>query len=107
MRGNELAGDPNSKAIRVGQVPWLQSVLHLHGYTPQKLFMITKVRFVFATRQYEGIYQDLPAEVFRRFVEEYLESPVHVCLCVGCSFTDPYMNRLLQRAIQKWPARYQ
>lgn len=106
MRGEELAGDPNPMAIRLGQVPCLQSVLHLHGYTPRKLFLITHVRFVFAASQYKDTYHGQKAEVFRRFVEEHLQNPVHICLYIGCSFTDKYMNQLLQEAFEKWPGRY-
>ncbi|KAM0723322.1 hypothetical protein Q7P37_001524 [Cladosporium fusiforme] len=106
MRGDQLAGDPNPMAIQLGQVPWLQSVLHLHGYTPRKLYKITNVRFVFAACQYRDTYQQQTAEVFRKFVEEYLENPVHICLYIGCSFTDVYMNQLLEKAFQKWPGRY-
>jgi len=107
MRGDQLAGDPNRSALRLGQgVPWIQQVLHLHGYTPDRLFKITHVRFVFAASQYRDTYHQPSSAIFRKFVEEYLENPVHVALYIGCSFTDEYMNRLLRMAFEKWPGRY-
>lgn len=106
MRGNQLMGDPNSLALRLGQVSWIQSVLHLHGYTPPRLFNITHVRFVFAASQYKDTYHQPSSAIFRKVLEEYLENPVHIALYIGCSFTDEYMNRLLRMAFEKWPRRY-
>ncbi|RKK85898.1 hypothetical protein BFJ68_g17207 [Fusarium oxysporum] len=107
MRGADMAGDPNGLARSLGQeFMGTQQVLHLHGYTPPRLFLITNVRFVFATSQYTETYaQERPA-IFRKFVEEYLENPIHVSLYVGCSFDDPDMNGLLERAIDLSPGGY-
>ncbi|KAK4247560.1 hypothetical protein C7999DRAFT_14384 [Corynascus novoguineensis] len=107
MRGEELAGDPNTFALRQGQeCQWTQSVLHLHGYTPPRLFLITNVRFVFATSQYTETYSQERPAIFRKVMNEYLEDPIHVALYVGCSFADQNMNGLLETAIQRAPGRY-
>lgn len=106
MRGNELMGNPKRFALPLGQVSWIQSVLHLHGYTPEKLFNITQVRFVFAASQYQDIYDQPSSAIFKKVVEEYLENPVHVALYIGCSFTDKYMNRKLREAFERLPGRY-
>jgi hypothetical protein len=107
MRGRELAGDPNNFALQQGQrCQWIQDVLHLHGYTPPRFFRITNVRFVFATSQYAATYDQEESAIFRKVLNEYLENPIHVALYVGCSFADNYMNRLLERAIQRSPGRY-
>jgi len=107
MRGNEMAIDPDKRAINLGRGhPLIQKVLHLHGYTPQRLFMITLVRFIFATQQYIDAYDQEPLPIFDEFVRDYLENPAHVVLYVGCSFIDQYMNLLLKRAISQSPGRF-
>jgi hypothetical protein len=112
MDGDQLVIALNRPALRLAEgvqkIPseWTQSVLHLHGYTPDRLHLITHMRFVFATSQYRATYHQPSSAIFRKVVEEYLENPVHVALYIGCSFTDEYMNRLLRMAFEKWPGRY-
>lgn len=106
MKGDRMMGDPDRLAEELGQLPWIQPVYHLHGYTPKKPFLITHVRFVFAASQYRDTYHQPSSEIFRKVVEEYLENPVHVALYIGCSFTDLYMNQLLREAIERYPWRY-
>ena len=107
MRGNEIVIDPDERAINLGQGnPRIQKVLHLHGYIPQRQFMITLVRFVFAASQYTDAYDQEPLPIFHEFVSNYLENPVHVGLYVGCSFIDQYMNLLLEKAILRSPGRF-
>lgn len=108
MRGNEMAIDPDTLAERLGQsCPQTRNVLHLHGYTPRRMFDISLVRYVFATPQYTEAYgQESELPIFDKFISEHLENPIHVALYVGCSFIDPYMNLLLERAISRSPGRY-
>jgi hypothetical protein len=107
MRGTELAGDPNSLARELRQgCPWIQDVLHLHGYTPPRLFRITDTRFVFATPQFTEAYGQDRLVILDKVTNEYLENPIHVALYVGCSFDDPCMNDLLEKAFLRCPGRY-
>jgi hypothetical protein len=55
MDGDQLMGDPDSLVLELGQVPWIQSVHDLHGYTPKKLFEITQLRFIFAASSTETL----------------------------------------------------
>ncbi|HJQ70577.1 MAG TPA: SIR2 family protein [Blastocatellia bacterium] len=106
MRGAEMAGDPNERALKAGQRSLHQGIYHLHGYTPRRLFLITEVRFVFSTSQYEATYgssrHGIVGEVFSR----WLANPVHHALYVGCSFQDESMNALLRDASNVLPGRY-
>ncbi|KAL3483954.1 hypothetical protein BJX62DRAFT_248887 [Aspergillus germanicus] len=103
MRGEEIAGDPNCFARPGGlYLP----VYHPHGYTPRKPFLITKVPYVFATSGYQSQYGQSVSKVLELFKSDYLENPVHVSLYVGCSFSDRYMNQLLEEAFETWPGRY-
>ncbi|KAE8421645.1 hypothetical protein BDV36DRAFT_247219 [Aspergillus pseudocaelatus] len=106
MRGDEIAGDPNRFAISVGPGGLYLPVYHPHGYTPRRPFLITTVPYVFATSGYQSQYGQSVSKVLERFKSDYLENPVHVTLYVGCSFSDRYMNQLLQDAFERWPGRY-
>jgi hypothetical protein len=106
MRGDEIAGDPNQFARSVGPGGLYLPVYHPHGYTPNRLFLITTVPYVFATSGYQSQYGQSVSKVLESFKSSYLENPVHVTLYVGCSFSDSYMNQMLQDAFQRWPGRY-
>jgi hypothetical protein len=106
MRGDEIAGDPNEKARAGGQAGLHQHIYHLHGYTPRKLFLITSVRFVFSTSQYEQTYGGSQIGIIGEVFARWLANPVHHALYVGCSFEDEAMNDLLRDAARALPGRY-
>jgi hypothetical protein len=103
MKGDELRGDPDELA-RKSQ--WHQTIYHLHGYTPRRLFLITNVRFVFSTSQYLTIYQGPRSRILEIVYRGFLANPVHIALYIGCSFTDEAMNGLLRDAFAEYPGRY-
>jgi len=102
MRGGEIAGDPDELA-RAGS--WHQPIFHLHGYTPRRLFLITKVEFVFSTAQYSSAYDGGRRAIIDKVLHEYLANPVHIALYTGCSFSDEAMNDLLRDAATRYPGR--
>jgi hypothetical protein len=104
MRGDVKAGDPNALAQKAGQDGLLQSIYHLHGYTPRRLFLITKVAFVFSTSQYANVYASRRA-LLDEVLTRYLANPVHYALYIGCSFGDEAMNDLLRQAAVSLPGR--
>ena len=106
MRGNDVAGDPNELAQKQGQEGLYQRVFHLHGYTPRRLFLITKVGFVFSTSQYEKIYEPGQRTIIDEAFSYCLANPVHHALYVGCSFQDEAMNNLLAKAAKALPGRF-
>jgi hypothetical protein len=106
MRGDEIVGDPNELAQEQGQDRLYQRIFHLHGYTPRRLFLITKVGFVFSTSQYERIYALDQQTIINQAFEYSLANPVHHALYVGCSFEDEAMNDLLAQAADKLPGRF-
>ncbi|MCP4675447.1 MAG: SIR2 family protein [Deltaproteobacteria bacterium] len=106
MRGDEIAGDPNSLAIQQGQEGLYQRIYHLHGYIPRKPFDITKVKFVFSTSQYQKNYGPEQPTILNMVLAGWLANPVHICFYVGCSFEDEAMNDLLRKAASKLPGRY-
>ncbi len=106
MRGDELAGDPNEAAQREGQDGTYQSIYHLHGYTPRRLFRLTHVRFVFATSEYADTYEGRQVPIFVSINQRVLSQPVIVALYVGCSFDDERMNELLENASGQYPGRF-
>ncbi|GLA03033.1 hypothetical protein AnigIFM60653_002629 [Aspergillus niger] len=106
MRGDKIAGDPNRFARSAGPGGLYLPVYHPHGYTPNRPFLITTVPYVFATSGYQSQYGQSVSKVLERFKSDYLENPVHVALYIGCSFSDRYMNQLLQDAFEMWPGRY-
>lgn len=106
MRGDEIAGDPNTLAREQGQQALHQGIYHLHGYTPRRPFLITHVRFVFSTSQYERTYGGSRAGIVGEVFARWLANPVHHALYVGCSFADEEMNRLLRDAAKALPGRY-
>ncbi|MFT3954465.1 MAG: SIR2 family protein [Piscinibacter sp.] len=85
---------------------WHVPVLHLHGYTPRRLFRITDTHFVFSTSQYAQAYGGERLPMLDQVVDRVLANPVHVALYIGCSFADEAMNGLLARAFARWPGRY-
>ncbi len=103
MKGDELRGDPDGLAQKS---QWHQSIYHLHGYTPRRLFMITNVRFVFSTSQYLTIYNGKRSEILTTVYDGFLANPVHIALYIGCSFEDDAMNGLLREAFTAYPGRY-
>ncbi len=103
MRGGEIVGDPDELARKSD---WHQPILHLHGYTPRRLFLITDVEFVFSTSQYFKVYEGQRSGIIDRALNQYLANPVHVSLYVGCSFSDEAMNDLLREAAQRYPGRF-
>ena len=106
MRGNEIAGDPNELAQKQGQNGLFQRILHLHGYTPRRFFLITKVGFVFSTSQYAKIYKPDQQTIIDQAFSYSLANPVHHALYVGCSFQDEAMNNLLAQAATTLPGRF-
>jgi hypothetical protein len=106
MRGDQVAGDPNELAIQRGQNGLYQPIYHLHGYTPRKPFLITHVRFIFSTSQYEETYGGSHVGIIGEVFDRWLANPVHYSLYVGCSFQDERMNGLLRDAARTWPGRY-
>jgi len=106
MRGTEVAGDPNELARKQGQQALHHRILHLHGYTPRKFFLITTVRFVFSTSQYEATYGGARVGIIGDAFDQCLANPVHHALYVGCSFQDGAMNDLLREAANALPGRY-
>lgn len=105
MREDGIAGDPNHLAERAGQQGVYQKIFHPHGYTPRRLFKITKVKFVLAASQFEAPYLHTN-EVINHIYENYLANPVHYVLYIGCSFEDPAMNDLLRDAWRRCPGRW-
>jgi hypothetical protein len=105
MRGDEIAGDPNERARRAGQGSLHQGVWHLHGYTPRRPFLITKVQFVFSTAQYLQHYATRRNGIIDHALKQWLAQPVHHALYVGCSFQDEAMNGLLREATERLPGR--
>lgn len=104
MKGERLRGDPDEVAR---QETWHQAIFHVHGYTPRRFFMITHIPFVFSMSQYLKTYDEGPRpEVLQTVLRGFLANPVHVALCVGCSFADDAMNGLLQDAFAHYPGRY-
>lgn len=103
MRGDELRGDPDELAKKS---TWHQPIVHLHGYTPRRFFLITQVRFVFSTSQYLTIYKGPRSKVLETVYKGFLANPVHIALYVGCSFADEAMNSLLRDAFLEYPGRY-
>lgn len=103
MLGGELASDPDELARKS---EWHQRVVHLHGYTPRRPFLITHVPFVFSTSQYLTTYRGPRSRVLKAVFDGYLANPVHVALYIGCSFADEAMNQLLHDAFQQFPGRY-
>lgn len=103
MKGDELKGDPDELA-RNSQ--WYQSVFHLHGYTPQHLFLITNIHYVFSTSQYLTTYKGPQSTIFDVVFRSILANPVHIALYIGCSFADEAMNGLLRAAFSEYPGRY-
>lgn len=106
MRGEEIAGDPNTLARDQGPQAVHQSIYHLHGFSPRRPFLITKVRFVFSTSQYERTYGGSRAGIVGEVFVRWLANPVHHALYVGCSFLDAEMNQLLRDAAKALPGRY-
>lgn len=106
MRGDEIAGDPNELAREQGQDGLYQRIFHLHGYTPRRLFSITKDDFVFSTSQYAQIYAPNQQTIISQAFEYSLANPVHHALYVGCSFQDEVMNNLLAQAANMLPGRF-
>lgn len=106
MRGNEIAGDPNNRARALGPEGLHQRIYHLHGYTPRKLFLITHVKYVFSTSQYEKTYGCSHAGIIGEVFDNWLANPVHHSVYVGCSFQDEAMNALLRDAATVLPGRY-
>lgn len=106
MRGDEIAGDPNDLAKAQGQNGLYQRILHLHGYTPKRPFLITFVGFVFSTSQYEKMYAAGQPTIINQAFSYCLANPVHHALYVGCSFQDEAMNNLLAKAAQSLPGRF-
>ena len=106
MRGDQMAGDPNELARERGPHGLHQPIYHLHGYTPRRLFLITRVQFVFATAQYTTAYGGSPAGIVREVFARCLANPVRHALYVGCSFDDEAMNELLRQAALALPGRY-
>lgn len=102
MRAGQIVGDPDELAQ---ESDWSQPVLHLHGYTPRRLFRITDVEFVFSTAQYLRTYSDKPQAIIDAALDQFLANPVHYALYVGCSFNDEEMNGLLREATQRYPGR--
>jgi hypothetical protein len=105
MRGDNMAGDPNTFAEKTGPEERHQDIYHLHGYTPRRLFKITQVAFVFSASQFEELYPK-GNELIDRVLDDYLMNPIHHALYVGCSFDDNAMNSLLQNSWQQWPGRW-
>jgi hypothetical protein len=106
MRGREIMGDPNERARKEGQNSLHQQIYHLHGYTPRKPFLITDVKFVFSTSQYEQTYGGSRVGIVGETFARWLAQPVHHALYVGCSFQDEAMNALLRDAADILPGRY-
>ncbi|HVE87864.1 MAG TPA: SIR2 family protein, partial [Myxococcales bacterium] len=106
MRGDEVMADPNPRAFRAGPEDLHQRIYHLHGYTPRRPFLITDVRFVFSTSQYEKIYGKCRAAIIDHVFSGWLARPIHHALYVGCSFQDEAMNALLRDAAGLLPGRY-
>jgi hypothetical protein len=106
MRGDEIAGDPNELAQKQEQDGLYQRIFHLHGYTPRRPFVITKVGFVFSTSQYSQIYAPNQRTIIDQAFEYSLANPVHHALYVGCSFQDEAMNNLLAQAADRLPGRF-
>jgi hypothetical protein len=103
MRDNELCGDPDQLAR---SSDWHQPIFHLHGYTPRRPFLITKVRYVFSTSQFLTTDRGPPSQILKTVFDDYLANPVHIALHIGCSFADPAMNKLLAEAFDRFPGRY-
>ena len=104
MRGEEIAGDPNEQTRKANSGSPYQSIYHLHGYTPRRLFHITEVRYVFSTSQYAQVYPQRNGIIDHTYYS-YLANPVHHALYVGCSFDDEAMNNLLRDAALRFPGR--
>lgn len=102
MRAGHIVGDPD---ILAQKSSWHQRILHLHGYTPRRPFLITNVDFVFSTAQYLRIYSDQPKGIIDAALGDFLASPKHVALYIGCSFNDEAMNDLLREAARRYPGR--
>jgi hypothetical protein len=102
MAAEQPAGDPDYLARNSD---WHQPVLHLHGYTPRRLFRITDTKFVFSTAQYLDTYRNQRRGLIGLALDLYLANPVHYALYVGCSFSDEAMNGLLRQAAQRYPGR--
>jgi hypothetical protein len=100
MRGPKIGADPNSSAKQ--DQPHIP-VLHLHGYTPRRYFHITHVKFVFATSQYATAYAADQRPLLDSVFEQFLATPQHRAVYIGCSFQDEYMNDLLRKSRQHLP----
>ncbi len=85
---------------------WHVPIYHLHGYTPQDLFQITNINFIFSTAQYYQVYSGQKTGLIEEVLKRYLANPVHIALYVGCSFTDQSMNRMLREAENQYPGRF-
>lgn len=105
MRGDEMCGDPNKMAEKMGQDADHLGVYHIHGYSPRRLFLITNVKFVFSLSQYSVYNMRLPA-IFQHVFANYMTIPLQHCLYLGCSFSDKHMNGLVKHAADCLPGRY-
>ncbi len=99
-------GDPNEYARAAGDSGVYQSLYHIHGYTPRRPFLLTGIKFVFSTSQYQAVYGDDRHNIIDLFVDRVLENPAALAVYVGCSFTDDAMNKLLVDAARRFPGRY-
>ena len=105
MRGTQVAGDPNDLARAGGQHGLHQRILHLHGYTPRRLFLLTHIPFVFSATQYSQGYGARRLPIVDQAFTEYLDRPIFHAVYVGCSFSDQAMNGLLETAARALPGR--
>ena len=103
MRGQDVVGDPNAIAKGQGQNSPHLPILHLHGYIPRRFFYITHVKFVFATSQYATAYGADQRPLLDSVFKQFLATPGHRALYVGCSFEDNYMNDLLETSRRHLP----
>ena len=105
MRGTQVFGDPNDFARAGVQHGLHQRILHLHGYTPRRLFLLTDIPFVFSATQYSQGYGAWRLPIVDKAFVEYLNRPIFHAVYVGCSFSDQAMNGLLETAARSMPGR--
>jgi hypothetical protein len=105
FKRSDLYGDPNKQAKAAGRDGLSQTILHLHGYIPRRLFVIGEIDYVLTTAQYQNLYQRASNKGPQIALDTYLANPVHLALYLGCSFSDESMNDLLRAAERRCPGR--
>lgn len=102
-RGGRVYGDPSDPSLDESRDLHLK-IVHLHGYTPHRLFNLEGIDFVFSMSQFfEHTRQGKRNLIIQTFKDQFVDEPLRTLLYVGCSFSDETMDELLQEAHKRFP----